>query len=236
MLSDILPRVQDSAMRWRSKGYYMRRMKHALEELAFDTLYDEQYVDTKIPDNLQLEIPSGVFNVRRIYLYNGNECDISKSAKVYYKANFDTRGGGYTADEKDGLNDQAFSTYRSGRESEYFYGLRNGTILFSPSCKSSGYAKVRVYFNGVFGPLEDLPIVPILARQAVIEWTVYKCLNDRASEDPSGPWMSLMRIPSAELAIGNPLGLWENTKYRLSRMDTGARDDFNTYMSSISYK
>lgn len=235
MLSDITPRVQDSAMRWRAPGYYMRRMKMALEELAFDTLYDEQYIDTAIPDSLQLEMPSGVFNVKRVYLYSGNECEISKSVKVHFKRNFDTRGGGYTADEKDHVTGQAFNISKSGRESYFFYGLRNGTVLFSGSCRSS-YPKARVYFNGVFGPMEDLPIVPILARQAVIEWVVESALKDRMSEDPSGPWSLLWRVANQSLSKGDPLGLWENTKYRLSMMDAGAREDFNQYMSDITNK
>lgn len=71
ILADVTQRVGDESTRKISEGSYKRFVKKALNELNFETRFDERYEDILLPSNLRLFIPSGCWNIIDIFVWNG---------------------------------------------------------------------------------------------------------------------------------------------------------------------
>jgi hypothetical protein len=74
ILADVLKTVDDASTKLNSKGWYTSQIQQALEELSFDTFFDERNANFDVPKDLRLELPEGAFNLRKVYLFNGNSC------------------------------------------------------------------------------------------------------------------------------------------------------------------
>ena len=83
ILADVLKIVKDSSFKVNSRGFYVSQIQQALEELSFDTYFDERSEVFEVPADLRLDMPKGAFNLKNMYLFNGTECDISRSQNVY---------------------------------------------------------------------------------------------------------------------------------------------------------
>ena len=70
------------------KGWFVSRIHDALQELAFDTYYLKVQHDFELPQNLQLNMPEDVFNIREIYIYEGELCNPINTQVVYHKRLF----------------------------------------------------------------------------------------------------------------------------------------------------
>ena len=74
ILADVIKVVKDDSFKLNSKGWYTSQIQQSLEELSFDTFFDEQHQAFDMPENLRLELPKGSFNLRQIFVFNGSEC------------------------------------------------------------------------------------------------------------------------------------------------------------------
>jgi hypothetical protein len=71
-----------------TKGWYISRIHDAIQELAIETYFFKVTIDFELPRNLQLPMPEDTFNIREIYLYNGERCNPINTQVVYFKRLF----------------------------------------------------------------------------------------------------------------------------------------------------
>lgn len=240
ILSDVLSVVDDENFKLRSKGYYTSQIQQALEELAFESFFDEQYQSFDIPERLRLDLPKGMFNIKNIYLFNGDECDISKSTPVYNKQNFinSKSGNGYVANNKGNNGDDRFhgDTARTTvPDGLYFYGVQNGQIMLSSNCKS--FQKVFIQYNGIGQEIDEAPIVPIFLRQAVKDYVAIKVLQVKIAKVPASDFQRWMMILGEhKQSKGTDYsGTWFEAQRRVRRLDDKERNDIKENMQKMYY-
>lgn len=258
LLADVLKLVNDSGFKKHSRGYYISQAQQALEELSFDTYFQEKNSSHDIPENLRVEMPKGAFNLKELYLFNGDECNIENSAVVYYKRNFinSKTGNGYVArdtyrNERDpfhtkrgnrfnqraGINNgqqERFNTGNGLRNEVYYYGIQNGLIMLSSSC--SKFEKIMMVYNGTGCDIGEAPIIPSYLRQAVKDYVTVKALESILAIDDEkfNKWSALYNIHSTNL--NKPYdGSWAKAEHRVKSLDRKQRQDIKEYMSKLDY-
>lgn len=246
IISEVVKTVNDEKFRKGfSKGWYMSQIQDALQELAFDTFYQELTLDYEIPSNLRLEIPKNVFNIREIYVYNGDGCCSPNNHQiVHWKNLFNNKGkDGYTARVSDssetGTNSSPFvSNYYDwetdvhGKKRKYYANIQNGTLMFSSTCGS--YSKVRLICNGMGVEVGDIPIIPRFFEQAIKDWVKEKFYESMKARDPRtyrGLWADA-RDERTNLRTGS----WKEARKRIASMDSWMKEDLNEYISSIYHR
>ncbi len=247
ILADVLVSVDDEAFKDHSKGFYVSQVQQALQELSFDTYFDERTEDFDVPSNLRLEMPKGAFNIKQIYLFNGTKCNIAKSQIVYHKRNYFTGGVGYVAKDKwnnrdpfydsrsfHGRNRRAVGDSDSAINDLYFYNIQNGMMMFSSSI--SRFEKIMVVYNGISTDIGEVPIIPTFFREAVKSWVLdvaYKIKMARAVAD-LGKWQALWSMNNNLLR--KPFtGYWDLALYRAKNIDSKEREDINVYIGRLDY-
>ena len=252
MLSDVLKLVDDERYETNSKGYYTSLIQQALEQLAFDTFFDERRESFPFPDNLCLDMPAGAFNLKHVYLFDGTTCDVTNSRKVWWKNNYYTRGNGYFADNKgNNGNDPYFPSNSYGRRSEhpdiaeslrnrtsvenhYFYNIQNGIIMFSSACKV--YPKVHIVYNGVGCDLGDVPIIPLFLREAVMDFVTEFTLRIKMAKPDGRVWYSLWQIYDKKLDRSGFNGSWHSAELRVKSMSISEKTDLFEYFGKNQWQ
>jgi hypothetical protein len=255
ILADVLKSVKDEEYLHNSPGWYISQMQQALEELSFDTLFDEKTMDFKVPEDLNLEIPKGTFNLIQIYLFNGeNLCSINNSQIVWHKRNYFTKGNGYLARNKadsrdpfygnsffDGNNrdfDNSQIDYRykqTGKENTFYYNIHNGIIMLSPACRS--FERIAIRLNGTGCAVGDAPVIPLFFRQAVKDYLCEVTLRNRMVDDPSvtGAWKIYDRNLNKNENFGFYTGSWYKAKKRISSMNDHERESLREYLAKPTW-
>jgi len=157
ILADVLPLVGESGdYKELPKGFYINQIQKALEALSFDTYFSKKTVGFAVPENLVMNIPKGLFNLRQMYLTNGDGCGIGPdSVVVYFKSNFfnddGTGSGNYVARNK-GSN-KGNDPYYSTNKGTYLGNTieRDDRTVSNGSSDSIGanYNKDRIYFYNI---------------------------------------------------------------------------------------
>ncbi len=255
ILADVLKTVKDGSFKLNSKGWYTSQIQQALEELSFDTFFDEQNQSFDLPDNLRLDMPKGSFNLRAIYLFNGDNCDIGKSVNVYYKRNFinSVDGRGYVAHDKYYNGNDPYHIRRGARRGEvdsptsnadnrldpknaHFYAIQNGTIMLSENCKR--FQKVMLVYNGIMADIGDTPIVPQLFRQAVKTFVLIPALVEKMTDtigtNEYNHWALLSNKNEAK--HNHPYdGTWVKAERRSKQLNNAIRRDIKEYLTKMNY-
>jgi len=244
ILADALRYCGDESFKDSSRGYYVSLIQRAMQELAFDTFFDERTEFFDVPENLNLEMPKGSFNIKQVYLLNGDNCgNIEGTQNVYWKRNYYTKGNGYLARDKVTNHGDPFYENRSisggGNTSEanlrrtsalssirqlYYYNIQNGMIMLSSTAKN--FKRIAIVFNGVGTDIGEVPSVPMLFREAVISWVIDNALQIKLAllEGAAfNKWQTLYAINNAKLTkpytgLGRTLSielkLWTLSKER----------------------
>lgn len=228
-----------------SKGWYISRIQDALQELSFDTFWLKVQQDITIPENLQIPMPPGVFNVREIYLYNGEVCHPQKSQVVYWKRNFNNNfdGDGYTSRVKDDGSQSSdifqpnqrimgSSNYIGFAGMKFYYNTVNGLIMLSRDC--SAYPNIRIVYNGMGGEIGDLPVVPRFFERAVNDYVEERFYNAMKSRDPR-KYRILWNDAYSRLndLVG---GSWNKARKRIKAMDSSEKASMEEYISNMIHK
>ncbi len=244
ILSNVLKLVDDERYEAMSKGFYISAIQKSLEDIAFDTFFDEQRLDFEFPsENLTLEKPPGCFNINNIYLFRGDKCDYGTAQNVYWKRNYYTTGNGYLANYRDDMSRDPF--YPSGppkgrpniiesnggaqmptREGKYYYNLQNGMIMFSSECRS--YPKVHIHYSGTGCAIDDIPIIPIEFRRYVEDYITEFALRVRMAKEPQ-KWGGLWKIYDQRLNEDYD-GSKAKVEMFVKLMDTNQRNDLSLYL------
>jgi len=231
--ADVLLLVDDEEERELNPGFYTSQIQQAMDELGYDTFFHEIYKDFAVPDNLNIKIPSGCFNIRNIYLYNGDCCKIEDMVNVYWKKNYKSSGTGksYTSMNKPGVYDN-FIDPISDETNLYYFNVNNGYINLSSSCTT--YDNIRIQFNGLNTSIGDTPLVPREFRQAVISWAAEKAFAVLKGRD-SKKWRQSWLDEYNKLYADPYDGLWAKAINRAKRLDTKYMNDMKEYMSRMNY-
>ena len=225
------------------KGWFVSRIHDALQELAFDTFYLQITQDFDLPENLQLEMPLDTFNVREIYLYQGERCNPTNTQVVYHKRLFNNKfsGDGYTAKVKDDgsnsgdifqPNQRIFGENRQGFYGpKYYYNVQNGLMMFSKEC--GAFPFVRVIFNGMGGVDGSKPMIPRFFQRAIVDWVeerYYNAMKARDHRKYRALWAD------ADNRLTSYTGNWAKAKKRVTSMDTASKESMEEYISSMYHK
>jgi hypothetical protein len=234
ILADVLVSVNDTEYKnGLGKGWYIRQIANAIEELAKDTYFQVLTTDTEFPENYRLSLPSNCFNVREIYLYDGVCGQPEASRPVYWKRHFNNFGGGtnYTARRKETMETDPYLT--NGGESDLYYcNIDNGVIMFGSTC--SAYSYVRIVYNGMGGDIGVEPIIPRVFRRAVIDFVKVEALSVFVTRDKSLMGLLQVSMLARDGSRGKP-GSWDKAKSMSRRMSTWQRDNMKEYMSKGNY-
>lgn len=237
LLSDILPSVDDVELRkGMSKGWYIGRIQAAIETLALETFFDERTLDIPFPNGtLEMPIPEGCFNITDMYVYSGACCGPEASQKVWWKKNYNNKGGdgrSYTANIRQGsggTQDPFLQPYLG--QSIYFANVQDRKIMFSPSC--AGYPMVQIQCNGMGVPIGDIPIVPRFLRKVTMDLVRVDHYEYMMAREPK-----VWRIIYEECAnaLNNGVtGSLRKAKIRMSSMQSWERHSLNEYYSRLNY-
>lgn len=252
ILSDVTKLVKDAELRMCSKGWYTSQVQQCLEELAFDTYFNEITEEFVIPENKRIPMPKGAFNIRQMYLFSGDKCNIgTRTPNVYYKRNFWSGGNGFVARNKGRNLDDPFyqnrSSFRNERQASgvvdgnrgrtpisqiYHYGIQNGIIMLSDNCLT--YEKILLVYNGVNTEIGEVPIIPTFLRQAVKDWVSNMALEIKLTEVIGTPSFAQWQAIKAgvQTRLEKPFdGSWAKAEHRLKTMDTKEREDLKEYLS-----
>ncbi len=253
ILSDVLRSVRDERYLFETPGWYISQMQQCLEELSFDSLFDEKTQAFDLPENLNLPMPEGCFNIIEIFLFRGDDlCSIESSANVWHKRNFFKKGTGYLARNKPGSRDPFYghcfninrksegegrggNFRRIGNENTYYYNIENGVIMFSDACKS--FPKVAIKYNGTGCPIGDAPVIPLFFRQAVKDWTCEIALRNRIIDNPQikSTWQIYDRNLNLHENFGMYKGSYYKAKRRIADMGSHERECLKEYLAKPSW-
>lgn len=226
ILADVLRITNDEDMRTMNIGWYKRQVKIALDELNYRTHFDIRYMDYDIPENNQIKIDKGMWNMIDIYVYNGDCFNINTSHRVHHKDNFiKGSGSGYTARVK---TDQ-YDYYNRGfgdDASMLFYNVQNGVIYLSDFI--SNYEKIRIVYNGTASTSDDVKIIPPFIREAVIGYVCVQFFKTQMVKSPnaSSHYKTFHNDLYGQKSRCE-LCTWDEAKYMLNRMDSKQRADKN---------
>lgn len=245
IIASVASTVNDTKFRTGfSTGWYMTQIQDALQELAFDTYYDEVTLDFDMPENLRMEIPKNVFNVKQVYVWNGNGgcCSPANSQIVHWKRQFDNKGDGdgYTARVHDGAqhNQSPFVSnhfeWGTGgiTTTKYYANIQNGTLMLSSTCRA--FAKVRIICSGMGVAVGDVPLIPRFFEQAIKDWVkekFYDAMKARDVRKYRPLWVDAKQ-ERTDLRTGS----WREARLRVSGMDSWEKEDMNEYISAIYHK
>lgn len=184
ILADVLKIVDDSSFKLNSKGWYTSQIQQALEELSFETFFNQVNKSFPVPENLRLDMPKGAFNMEQIYLFNGDDCNIGDTVNVYTKRNFinSKSGNGFVARDKYYNSGDRFHKQRAIRDTDqrrlaagtgrspnlkgpdnlYYSGIQNGVIMLSANCRN--FQRVMLVYTGIMTDIGETPVVPQFFR------------------------------------------------------------------------
>ena len=227
ILADVLLEVDDEDTKTFNHGWYISQIQQALEELSFDTFFNEIYLDFTFPTDLRLKIPKGAFNVKKIFIYTGEDCDVASQTNVYIKQTYFTRGEGKsTMMNRAGISDPFISGYNYS-DSIYFASLQNGYIHFGEGC--IGHTMVRVYFNGIFTDVGAAPFVPRQFRQVVKTFVAEKFYRNMKSRKPRV--FRAIHSDTYNMLYKAYDGEWDKAMQRSKSLDSKFREDMGEYLS-----
>lgn len=152
------------------EGYYMFQIQKAVEFFAIETLFDEQVKDFLDFDPLGkslFQLPSGVFNLDNIYLFNKEKK--KDYVKVHWKRNMSyQQSGGRMMDIKDGIHDDVMNTAGFGTHGRHlvYANTQRGLIIFSENSKH--YDSLRLKYHGLGSLNGEIPCIPRVFREGLI--------------------------------------------------------------------
>ena len=254
ILADVLKIVKDSSYKFNSRGFYISQVQQALEELSFDTYFDERSEAFDVPEDLRLDLPKGAFNIRDMFLFNGTTCDIKTSQNVYRKRDFynSISGNGFVArDNFHNTNDPFYKkrfrgvsnrpaadtngVNTTGINDLFYFNIQQGVIMLSESCRKFG--KILISFNGMGADIGDMPVIPNMLRQAVKDYVSESALDAKIAEAEGNDFNKWSAI---QAKISNrkdrPFdGSWAKAEYRISSLNTKQRRDMKEYLARMNY-
>lgn len=263
LLGDIGVSVNDQSYnRGLDKGWYVSRLHRAIQDLAISTFYDTQtkdIFDWFNGNDLNYPIPANCFNIKEIYLFNG-ECknetcsgsccdtcekryDSARSVKVHWKPTYRNNGeSGITTaninkDNRDSVDTGFYTKHHYFSGNTYYGNLQNGLMMFSDSCKN--YSHIRIVYSGM-GAAEDEtePSVPRILSRVIHDRVKMEAFQAIATREKT-PAARADYMDAKEEYYGNGRtikGSKLEAESLLKKMSAWERKSYNDYLQSPSYR
>lgn len=228
------------------KSFYEALIQQAFEKLALATFFDEKRADIPLNGELIHDLPKDCFNVKNVYVFNGNSCDIASSRKVYWKRNYYTPGTGYIANNKWNnfmdpfYNNNFVGAHRYGEKvtvrlddntnNVLYYNFQMGKIMLSSSCLGAGN-NLHIHYNGTGCPIDEVPIIPVFLREAMEDYVITQALLVRMANDSGDirKWQALYNTHEAKLS--HPYeGSWARAEYAVKTLNASQREELAEYL------
>lgn len=253
ILSEVLPFTGEKRLESVTKGFIYMQMNNCLEELSYDTFFQDDTRPFDIPPNRMIDIPPLVFNIRQMWLYSGDSCNFSDATNVYHKRNYFHNGGseGFQKNSfRDNHNDPFYGhdgttsdrrsvpqdVYRDGTDiagsNLFYYGYNNGRIFFSPSC--AAFSSVMIKFNGIWQLDTGTPCVPRFLRRVLVDYCTVAVYKAKVHENPA-LYRTFLLDAESRLDRDGMRGSWYNAEVRVSRLGSKHREDLYEYLSRLNY-
>lgn len=234
------------------RGMYISLISDAFRELNMDSFFMEARFETVLPEgHLTIPLPGDCFNVKNVYIYDGDVCDYAQSKKVWWKRNYYTNGGGYIANDKGyNGNDPYYTSHSSLRENKaliryqdqdninnvLYYNIQNGNLMLSASCRAAG-KKVHIHYNSTGCDVDEAPIIPRFFKQAIEDYTTEAALRFRAANEPANArnWLGLSQAYTVRLDKEGMNGSWHNAIMRVRKMSSAQRADLSDYLGKAAW-
>lgn len=213
-----------------SKSWYMARVRDAVHEMVIDTYAFKEPRFLPIPPDLKIELPSGLFNLKEVYLVNMDAagcCLPGPGKRVLWKRLFDNarNANNYTAKISESDAD-AFAGNRLDMSSDdpgYFGNLYSNILILSPSCSS--YSHVKIIANSFGSDDDSMPPIPRVIKNYVVFWVAefffrMKKVEDMRKYRPL--WADTLDQLEKEKQVA---------KRRLKRSSQWNRESFSEYTS-----
>lgn len=230
------------------RGFYYSLIQKAFEELSIDSYFQELRADFEFPyETLTAKLPEGCFNVKNVYIFSGDSCNIESSRKVYWKRNYYTKGQGYIANDTGRNSKDPYYNYRNmplsvdkslirydneqSVNSALFYNIQVGDIMFSSSCRNAGQ-KVHLHYNGTGCAIGDAPIIPVYFRTAIEDYVIESALRFRIANESGDvrKWQSLYGMYANRLDKEGMNGSWFKAVMRVREMNASQREELAEYL------
>lgn len=231
-------------------GFYRGLIQEAFERLALATYFAEKRENITLDGGIVYQLPSDCFDVKNVYIFTGDICNIEKSHKVYWKRNYYTQGNGFLANDKGGRNTQdpfyddslrgskQYGTGLFARDdkdvrNELYYNFQMGNIMISSSCLGMGQ-KLHIHYHSTGCAIEEAPIIPTFLRAAMQDFVIVEALLAimANSSDPRR-WQSLWQIHDRKLNAPYT-GSWENAEYMAKTLNSSQREELIQYLGRVA--
>jgi len=252
VLSEVLVYTGESRYENVTKGFIISQMNKCMMALSYHTFFDERHEFFDMPSTATIEIPSGVFNIKNIYIYNGNECNIGVNTKnVYWKRDYFTNNGTMEFAKNSGKNvdDPFYQSYFNSRlsggsrsdgslgsgvsDNLYFYNEANGLVMLSPGCLN--FSKIMIEFNGIWQIDESKASIPLMFQEVLVDWCTEAVFRAKLLVNPQAfrtlQMDAVMRLGYKPETFD---GSWYKAKKLATQMGSKAKEDLKEYLTRLN--
>lgn len=257
MVSDVATNVGDHEMKLLDRGLYISRIQQAVEFFALHTFFQEVAVDffDWNKGSNTFKIPTNCFNLRRAYLHNAdNKCEdgcsscsydktgmLSDYAVVHWKRVMDKGSVNKVTSRIKQFNNDAVigyssfdSMYISSRHNGtlVYAGLQSGYMVFGGDCE--GYKNIRLVYNGLGSENGDIPLIPRILREGIVNKAELEILNVLKKTDRQYR-ADYLDSYNNFYGTGRNKGSFKRCKLAIDRMDTFKRESMKEYISNADF-
>jgi hypothetical protein len=234
VLSNVMMILNDEDNSKLSPGYYIAQVHDGIDELGFDVDFIPQTIDIKIPPDLMIDMPEGLFNLKDINIYKGTPDKVGYAETCYWRKGVQTRGKetGVTANVNSFSRTDPFFRCHVWENSLYYFSVQNGIIRLSDACQNYDY--VRLTYSGIPSQkLDFVKMIPPEVRKGLVDWVTVRCAQSLKSRDNRYRIIELDAQRSLDEYGYN--GSWHEAKERLRRLDKKKMRDTILYNAKLNY-
>ena len=205
------------------RPFYVSAAQHALGAINKRTDFFKKEHVASIPQNRILELPGDLTAKDDVYLFNGDNCNITSAPTLWISPNKLHFGGTGSVAHNYG-NPNPFTTWIfpvnfAPANCLYYAGERSGKLYLSPSCLT--FSNVLFLYTGIgvecFGDDFD---VPEWCREAITDWVIHHAATAMRRKDV---------IAEKNIELKTPSGSWATAIWDYKRMDKKERYDNSVY-------
>ncbi len=233
VLSEVLVGLDDEPAKKLTIGFYRARVKNALDELGYNTLFLDYHEDIEIPVDLRVDMPEGAYDIKQVHVFKGTPEDIEYTENVYWKKGMIGEGSNFTADRVwGGTSYNPFIKTTSIPRGMLYFTVQNGIFHLSHACENFDY--IRIMCSGVPSKrLDDVAMVPAETREAIVLYVIEKCASYLKVRDRM--YRNIQADAATQLDRYGMNGAWHEAKMRLINLDRKMLKDAILYNKQMSY-
>lgn len=264
ILSELITLANDEgyARSGLDRGFYLTRIHRAVTYFALETYYQTVTKDIinfdRTGDGV-LEIPINCFNVKEIYLFNGeskcliheegcvcsnkNNIDSGDYVLLHWKRTLTTgKSGLKTMRIRHSNNDTVLSgtdnyfapnkDFTSTRNNLFYFNTQSGKIILSDNYDC--YKNIRIVYYGMGSPNGELPCIPRIIQdgimdKAALETFTYLKTRDRAYQTDYNDAYARLN------GNNRHKGSLKECKQRIAAMDYFKKQSIKEYLSNADF-